>query len=137
MTCDLRQLAAAIRSATHGSDSLADLVVATRDPVATRGIVHAMSRAEGELGHDDSLSMTRLLNDLESLAIEDDVTACCMMPYLWELASDVLGAHDITNAVDLWLAQVSDPRIAVHVQYLAEHGGDVYVREHFQRLVGE
>ena len=137
MTCDLRQLAAAIRSATHGIDSLADLVVATRDPVATRGIVHAMSRAEGELGHDDSLSMTRLLNDLESLAIEDDVTACCMMPYLWELASDVLGAHDITNAVDLWLAQVSDPRIAVHVQYLAAHGADVYVGEHFQRLVGE
>jgi len=137
MTCDLRQLAAAIRSATHGSDCLADLVAATRDPVATRGIVHAMSRFESEFGHDDSSRMSRLLSDLESLAIEDDVTACCMMPYLWELASDVLGAHDVTGAVDLWLAQVLDPRIAIHVQYLAENGADVYVREHFQRLVGE
>jgi hypothetical protein len=137
MTCDLRQLAAAIRSATHGSDCSADLVAATRDPVATRGIVHAMSRFESELGHDDSSRMSRLLSDLESLAIEDDVTACCMMPYLWELASDVLGAHDVTGAVDLWLAQVLDPRIAIHVQYLAENGADVYVREHFQRLVGE
>lgn len=137
MTCDSRRLAAAVRSTTHGSDSLADLAAATVDPVATRAIVHAMARAEGELGHDESSSMSRLLSDLESLAIEDDVTACCMMPYLWELASDVLGRHDVTDAIDLWLARVRDRRIAVHVQYLAEHGADVYVRDHFQGFVGE
>ena len=57
------------------------------------------------------------------------------MPYLWEIASGVLGAHDVTNAVDLWLADMSDPRITLHVRYLAEHGENADVRNHFQRAI--
>ena len=87
------------------------------------------------LAQDDASRMSHILNDLEALALADKVTACCLMPYLWEIASGVLGAHDVTDALDLWLADVRDPRITLHVRYLAEHGEDEDVRNHFQRVI--
>jgi hypothetical protein len=132
---DAGHLAFSIRSATHGTDVLVPLVAATGDPAMTRRIVQAMATAETGLAQDDASRMSLVLNDLEALALADRVTACCLMPHLLEIASGVLGAHDVTDALDLWLADVRDPRITLHVQYLAEHGEDEDVRNHFQRVI--
>ena len=132
---DAGQLATSIRSATHGTDVLVPLVTATSDAVMMRRIVQAMTTCDSGLAQDDASRMSHMLNDLEALALADKVTACCLMPYLWEIASGVLGAHDVTDALDLWLADVRDPRITLHVRYLAEHGEDEDVRNHFQRVI--
>ena len=71
----------------------------------------------------------------EHIAEGSESTACIFMAYLWPIASVQIGMHEVSDSIDLWLANYDGSEILDHLRHIASTADYEVVRKHFRQLV--
>ena len=71
----------------------------------------------------------------EDIADHSESAGCIFMAYLWSIASQQVGMHEVSDSIDLWLANHHGAEIVDHFRYIATTSDSAVAREHFRQLV--
>ncbi|HMP80587.1 MAG TPA: hypothetical protein PKD54_14125 [Pirellulaceae bacterium] len=78
-------------------------------------------------------AMVATMRRLETLAEHDEDSACALMVHLWSHASQLVGAHDVCDGIDLWIADNKSSLVRKQLEELL--GMDNVARVHFQQIL--
>ena len=71
---------------------------------------------------------------MEAIAESDAEVGCSLMAHLWGVASQIDGAFDVCDSIDLWIENTKTPIVETQLRYLAEFPSDPGIREHFRSM---
>lgn len=114
-------------------DLLEDLRTAVGEPETADAIVGALLARYG-LSSQALEAVASVMERLEVIAESDAELGCCLMAHLWGTASQVEGAFDVTDSIDLWLANTKPVGLEAQVRYLAQRSQNPHLAEHFSSI---
>lgn len=83
---------------------------------------------------DDVLETTLAI--LERMAASAKTTACIFMTYLWVLAGNRQGMHDICDTIDLWIDDNNGVDLIPHLNRITEAADTEPMRARFHNAAG-
>jgi hypothetical protein len=113
---------------------LDELRSAVSEPESAEAIVRALLSKYG-ISTNASEAVGSVMEILETIAESDAELGCCLMAHLWGTASQIEGAFDITDAIDLWLADTNTNRLEAQIRYLAKNSREPYIAEYFKGVI--
>lgn len=129
----ITQLANRISLESPTPDLLHDLRTAVNQPATASSIVSAML-SQYEMSLRAQEAACSVMERLENIAEADPELGCGLMTHLWVIASQIDGAFDVTDAIDLWLANTNTVAIESQLRYIAETSKEEHIIEHFKSM---
>ncbi|MBN8604769.1 MAG: hypothetical protein J0M26_27455 [Planctomycetes bacterium] len=127
------QLAKRISLESPTPDLLHDLHTVVNQPETASSIVSAML-SQYQMSLRAQEAACSVMERLEKIAEADPELGCGLMAHLWVIASQIDGAFDVTDAIDLWLANTNTVAIESQLRYIAETSKEKHVIEHFRNM---
>lgn len=102
---------------------------------SAEAFVRALIARKVEAGENLDTILPEVQQLFEGIADHSESTACIFMAYLWPIASLQIGMHEVSDSIDLWLANHDGSEITEHLRYIATTADFEVAREHFRQLV--
>lgn len=130
---DIARAVSIIRSEAPSKDDL-DYVDAIVDGGEASQLVSKLVSSEAGCGKDEYDVLCQVMRHLEALAERSEFTAIVLMLCLDPFARKLF-AHDIRDAINLWIINVDSARVTPFLNRLALDETDANSRRHYEMLI--